>query len=168
MSENKINKQTLEFLNKASKSNLENVNEKKILITEEQIKKLHEQRELKRGKGEWAGGRMPFGYNTERRNLTIDPVEFHSLKKIFEWINETGTIEPKEIWKHVKEKEIPNRHGVTIPRSTIYRLFEPERIEIYLGEKYNFALFTRKEIPKGILENYNEWKRERDYKEMAE
>ena len=160
-----LNEKMLKFLEGVSKKSLDNIEEKKVLISDKQIKALLEKKREKREQGEWVGGRMPYGYNTEKRHLTIDPVEFNSLKEIIKFMKATNTIEPKEIWKHVKENEIQNRHGVTIPRPTVYRLFTPARVEIYLGEKYNFPLFTRKEIPQAVLDEYDLWKYKKNIEE---
>lgn len=105
-------------------------------------KKLKLQKKMQREKGEWTGGRLPFGYIRKNNITVIDEEVEHIVKYIFELYKENKSIDfvcrelntnkIKTPSEYIKLKDISTRHKIADfwNSITIYKILESE---FYIG-----------------------------------
>jgi hypothetical protein len=124
------------------------------LEKDELIENLQTGKLAKRQNDEWVGGPIPFGYETEKNKLVENKVESVILKEIFDRAN-WETVQ--EVYEYVCGEEYKQKDGKPISRSALYRMFEPQRIHIYLGKKYKTPLLDIKDLPESYYKKYMNW-----------
>ncbi|MCM2535167.1 recombinase family protein [Neobacillus pocheonensis] len=87
--------------------------------------------------------------------LRPDPTEAAVVKTAFNLVKEM-TIQ--EVCEKSKELEFMKKNGKPVARSSLYRMFESQRIDIYLGNKYETPLLKEEDIPEQVMEKYLSWK----------
>lgn len=123
--------------------------------------RLHTAREEMRLRGEWVGGRIPFGYRSKRGYLVIDKTEAKFIRRAFElrFIEHKSKADVHKILVEegcvTVDKKLEDRTGEADPnpkplnRTALYRFFEDERINLYLGLKGGEAIITEHHLGKG-------------------
>ncbi|MCM2535149.1 hypothetical protein NDK43_25905 [Neobacillus pocheonensis] len=121
----------------------------------ELAERLHAKREELREAGRWVGGPLPLGYDCWRGMLQPNPIESEVVKTVFKLVKEMTV---QEAFEKTKEMELTNKKGKPVARSSLYRMFEPLRVDIYLGNKYETPILKEEDVPEAIMEKYLKWK----------
>lgn len=128
------------------------------LNSKELAERLHSAREKLREAGEWVGGRIPFGYRVHRGYVEIESYEARIVKRAYElkYVEKKRTIEVYNTLVKEGAKAIAKGKNLNeeveyknLSKASLYRFFEEDRMNLYLGLGYAPAIITEYHLGQG-------------------